>query len=293
MKSTLYQFIKQRIDPQKPILVGLSGGPDSIALLYLLLEIQETVDLKIGIAHINHRWRESSSKEACQLEQLAVSLNLPFHLKVLNPELLIGNLEEACRYERLNFFKELSKKEGYQAVLLGHHADDQTETVLKKIFEGCELPSLAGMQNAASYDGLNIWRPLLSIRKNEILSWLDSKNLTFFEDSTNQDERFLRAKFRKTIIPSLSSQFGKEISSCLNRIGSDADELSLYLNDKINDYLSEIVEGPFGLMLDLSKKRPKFQFEFRYLIRQFCEMAQVSLSRALIDAVGYVRKRSC
>jgi tRNA(Ile)-lysidine synthase len=82
----------------KKVLVGLSGGPDSRALLSALKNVE------IGIAHVDHRWREESEKEAEELRVYAEALNIPFHLKVLNPSEFKGNLEELCRTERLRFF---------------------------------------------------------------------------------------------------------------------------------------------------------------------------------------------
>lgn len=283
MKSTVYQFIKERYDPEKPLLIGLSGGPDSLALLYILVELQDLLPIKLGIAHVDHRWRDCSAEEASKLQQLARELSLPFHLKVLNPKNLTGNLEEACRLERLAFFRELSSENGYQAVLLGHHADDQTETVLKKIFEGSELPFLHGMQQETIINGVTIWRPLLNLRKIEMINYLQNKSLRPFEDQTNEDPHFLRARFRKTILPLLSTHFGKEIFGCLNRIGRDSSELILYLNEQVKPYLENIVFSPFGLWLDLSQRRPASPFEFRHLLRQFCEIGNIGLSRPMLD----------
>lgn len=283
MKSTVYKFLIEHYDPQKPLLIGLSGGPDSLALFYTLLEIKALLPLKLGIAHVDHRWRACSAEEATKLEQLARELSLPFHLKVLNPKKLTGNLEEACRNERLAFFRELSTEKGYQAVVLGHHADDQTETILKKILEGVELPFLNGMTEESIINGVKIWRPLLNFRKKEMIRYLQNKSLKPFEDQTNEDPHFLRARFRKIILPFLSMHFGKEVSGCLNRLGRDSAELTLYLHEQVRPYLDNIVFGPFGLLLDLSLKRPTAPFEFRHLLRLFCEIGNISLSRPLLD----------
>ncbi|MBA3237596.1 MAG: tRNA lysidine(34) synthetase TilS [Parachlamydiaceae bacterium] len=283
MKSTVYQFLKERCDMAKPLLIGLSGGPDSLALLYTLMEIKDLLPIKLGIAHVDHSWRECSAEEATKLELLAHKLSLPFHLKVLNPKILTGNLEEACRLERLAFFRELSTENGYQAVLLGHHADDQTETVLKKIFEGSELPFLQGMHQETYINGVKIWRPLLNLRKFEMVRYLQNRSLIPFEDKTNEDPQFLRARFRKTILPLLSNHFGKEIFNCLNRIGRDSAELTLYLDEQIKTYIDHIVFSPFGISIDLSQKRPTSAFEFRHLLRRFCDIKNISFSRALLD----------
>ena len=146
MNDLFLKFLNSRCDWSRPVLIGLSGGPDSMALLHLLRECAQKKDLRIGVAHVNHCWRAESSYEAAQLEELVKNLGYSFHLKVLNPSELTGNLEDACRRERLAFFNELTHAYGYQAVILGHHRDDQAETVLKRFLEGASLVNLKGME---------------------------------------------------------------------------------------------------------------------------------------------------
>lgn len=284
MKHLIYHFLKQHWDGHSPLLLALSGGPDSLALFHLLAE-EKRLRPRIGIAHIDHGWRACSQSEAMQLQELAKVHSMPFHLKVLQPHTLAGNLEEACRKQRLLFFRELTQAFGYQAVLLGHHADDQAETVLKKIFENVSLPQLHGLQLASSYEGLHLWRPLLSIRKEAILDFLHKRQLVAFDDYTNQDVRFLRARMRKNLFPSFRAQFGKEISPALCHLSIEALELRDYLHKNIQSYLLHIDEGSMGYMLDLTKECPSASIELRYLIRTFCRQAQFALSHTLLDNI--------
>ena len=132
---------------------------------------------------------------------LANELKLPFHLKTLNPQTLVGNLEAACRNERLKFFKELSKQHGYQAVILAHHADDQAETVLKRVFEGADLTCMGGLKEKSEINGLSVWRPLLNVSKNDVLIWLQQHGHVAITDKTNLDPKYLRGRCRIQIIP--------------------------------------------------------------------------------------------
>ncbi|MCH9703393.1 MAG: tRNA lysidine(34) synthetase TilS, partial [Chlamydiae bacterium] len=120
-----------------PLLLALSGGPDSMALLHLMRELNHPFE----VAHIDHGWREKSAEEA---EKLQTLVNEPFHLKRL--EKFSQNAEDQARRARLNFFRELCEKRGLEGVLLGHHADDQAETVLKRLFEGARLTKLSGLE---------------------------------------------------------------------------------------------------------------------------------------------------
>lgn len=284
LEDTLSHFLDKHYDKTRPVLLGLSGGSDSLALLYLMESYKNTKDsFRFGIAHVDHGWRSESSQEAEQLQRLASQMNLPFHMKKLNPSLLSGNLEEACRTERLAFFAQLCHEQGYQAVILGHHADDQSETVLKKVLEGGSLPYLCGMTSLSVYQGLHIWRPLLKCPKSAIKQWLEAKRYIPFEDKTNFDKKFLRGRFRTKIIPELSEDFGKEIHASLCRIGFEAEELKNYLDAQLKKTIHSIVQGPFGSLLDLEKEYFLSALEIKYLIRRLCEKEGMRLSHHLID----------
>ncbi len=102
----------------------------------------------------------------------------PFHLKKLIHCLLRKRLKKLVHLERLDFFKQLCFENNYQAVILGHHADDQSETILKKVLEGSSLPYLCGMTPTSVYQGLHLWRPLLDYSKTDIKKWLKEKEVS-------------------------------------------------------------------------------------------------------------------
>lgn len=281
MQQIVSEFLKEHYNPNKPVLLGLSGGPDSLALLHLLLECP---DINLGIAHIDHGWRGESQQEAEQLKQLATDLNLPFHFKRLDPTQLKGNLEAASRDERLNFFSDLCVDHGYQAVILGHQADDQVETVLKRVLEGASLPYLGGLTKVKEIGILTIWRPLVDVPKEQILAWLANKNLTAFHDYTNFDPKFLRGKFRTSILPFLNNEFGKDIQPSLQRIGAESHDLKSYLNDRIQPFLQKTIKSKYGLFLDLTE--PPHPYELKYLLRQLCEKENFFLSHTLLETTS-------
>ncbi len=272
-------FLEKHLNPEKPVLLGLSGGPDSLMLFHLLLELR----VSYGIAHVDHGWREESHEEAKQLELLAAKNNIPFHLNVLNPKDAIGNLEAFCRLERHKFFKRINEEYGYQAVLLGHHADDQAETVLKRVFEGANLAALSGLAPTTCINGLIIWRPLLALRKETILGWLEQKKLTAFEDKTNIDPKFLRARMRTSLIPGLSKEFGKEIAAPLAKMAKESLELKEFLIISLKPYLQNIYKDIAGSHLDLSKHFPSTIFEMKHLVRIFCQLENVILSHQQLE----------
>lgn len=290
MKDPLLQavteFLRKRYKNEYPLLLAFSGGPDSLALLHVLLEYSRRFPLKVALAHVDHGWRPESAQEADLIGKMAAGLGLPLHIKRLDPKAMQGNLEAACREERLTFFGDLCREYGYGAILLGHHADDQAETVLKRTLEGVALPYLAGMHSETLLYDLKLWRPLLSVTKKQVLAWLEQRGLKGFEDSTNKDPRFLRGKFRTRIIPLLSEEFGKEIAPALCRLGEEAEQLHEYLNSQVAPYLDQAVSGPFGSLLDLSLNCPASPVISKHLIRCFCERHLFALSKDALETAA-------
>lgn len=283
MIDHLIKFFKGRHNEKLPILLAFSGGPDSLALLHLLIEFRNSCSLKLALAHVDHGWREESAAESLEILQMAEKLGLPLHLHKLDPKDLRGNMEAACREERYRFFASLCQQYGYQAVLLAHHADDVAETVLKRTLEGASLPYLAAIRPEAVINSVKVWRPLLSVSKKNILEWLQERALKGFADRTNEDTKFLRARLRIEVIPHLSQMFGKEVSSGLSQIGEEAGELRDYLDARIRPYLDEIVKGEWGNYLDLSQNCPASLFELKYLVRQFSKPTLFALSRECVN----------
>jgi tRNA(Ile)-lysidine synthase len=280
VEQSVFSFIKKYYDPSKPVLLALSGGPDSLALYTLLLKYRETQPLKLAIAHVDHGWRKESGEEAQILQNMALKNENRFHLKKLNPpEKQQTNLEATAREERLKFYSELCIEHGYQAVLLAHHADDQAETVLKRIFEGASLPYLCGLRECTQVQGLTLWRPLLNVDKKTILEWLHQQGLNGFVDQTNLNPKFLRGKFRTHIIPNLSTDFGKDVGRSLGRLGAEAGKLREYLEQRMMPFIDRIERGKLGIFLDLSQQIPQYPIELDYLLRKFCEGEGLSLSR--------------
>lgn len=285
LERSLLHFLSKHHQQHQPLLLALSGGPDSLAMLHVFMQIRKSTSIKLGIAHVNHGWREESGQEAEELSRLAEHLQVPFHLKSLDPAQLPGNLEAASRAERLRFFKELCQQHGYQAVVLAHHADDHSETVLKRIFEGASLPNIVGLQPITTVEEVILWRPWLSIHKSEIVEWLDHKQFVPFQDRTNLDPKFMRGRMRTQIIPSLTQTFGKDIAKSLCYLGQEAAELGEYLKGYLQPYLEGIETGPFGDLLDLSKRCPSSLFELKFLIRELCKRNNLMSHRSLVQTI--------
>jgi tRNA(Ile)-lysidine synthase len=286
IEQSVYRFIKKNfLRKNGPLLLGLSGGPDSIALFHILLKISSKQGFDLHIAHVDHRWREESAEEAQSLTLLAKKNKIPFHLKTLELEKNQSNIEALCRDERLTFFKELFLKHSMQALLLGHHADDQAETVLKRVFEGASLAQLSSLQEVRKIHHMTVWRPFLVVTKLEIRSWLEQNKISYFEDSTNLDTAYLRGRMRSELIPQLSKTFGKEVQHSLCRLGKEALELKEFLDEEVIEIFAEVKEGPFGFFLDLSQKEIS-PVLIKHIFRKLASLIDLNPSRELVDEVS-------
>ncbi len=278
----LRKFLTGRLIPGKPLLIGYSGGPDSKALLHMLLECRRFFSLELHAAHIDHGWRKESEEEGETIRREMAAFNLPFHLNSLSlSDFHPGNTEEQGRRHRLEFFKTIYSEIGAQALLLGHHAGDQSETVLKRVFEGASLFSLSGLCLEITLERMQVWRPLLFTEKKEILHWLSKRNLNYFDDSTNLSLKFLRGKMREELFPMITASFGKKIAANLCRLGEEAKELKKYFQD-LNRPILESISGD---RLDLTAVLPMPAIRLKFLLKGWLEQEKISLSREIIEGI--------
>lgn len=260
-------FLSRHWDGKSPLALGYSGGPDSKALLYALCEL----GIKpLRVAHVDHGWREESAAEAKKLQREVEELGFPFHSIRLVPE--EKNKEAKAREARMRFFATL----GCQAVLLAHHADDLAETVLKRILEGAHLSAAGGMESVSKWDNLMVWRPLLEIKRAEILSFLAERKLEPLWDSTNSDPAYLRTRLREEIFPFLNRSFGKETMENLVCFSKRSYELKEYLERRCAAI--PVLRGPWGMALFLKRVE---RIEARYLLQKHLKLSRASLETIL------------
>lgn len=200
------------IPPNITIVVGLSGGPDSVFLLQLLASIRESRNLSLIAAHLDHGWRENSQQDVLFCQKIATQYDVTFasgHANDFTQKSINGSLEALGRDARRTFFEDVARRYNAHCIALGHHADDQLETLFIRLARGAGLTGLAGIRPR---NGIFI-HPLLSARKKDILEFLANKNIPFLIDETNTDRRFLRNRIRHDVVPVLSSADARFISS--------------------------------------------------------------------------------
>ena len=245
---------------ERRLLLGFSGGIDSSALLFSLLILQDRYSFALEIAHVDHQWREESAPEAEQIVQFARKHQITCHLCQLNPVEFQGNVESFCREKRLDFFFSLHRRSPFLALLLAHQRNDQEETILKQLFEGRPLLASWGMRETMPFyrgaSGLSIWRPLLSLPREQLSDWVREKSSSFgwfpFSDPANTNTRYLRVRMRQSLIPTLKIHFGKEITPPLLSLCDQVQELRRELFSQINPSAIVPLSGPMGECYDLS-----------------------------------------
>ena len=183
------------------LILGVSGGPDSVFLLKML----QAIDAKIHVAHINHKLR---SKDSDLDEEFVKNLDPNFSIKKLDIKKLSKErktgIEETGRKVRYDFFKELAKKKKAKFIITAHHADDNLETILLNLSRGATLKGLSGMQEIEKIsNNLFLFRPLLFISKNEIIDYLKFKKIKYRTDKSNKNPIYKRNHIRLKIIPEL------------------------------------------------------------------------------------------
>lgn len=270
------EFLSKHHDGKSPVLLGYSGGPDSKALLYSLVDWGKNF---LHVAHVDHGWREESAEEASKIGKEMEELRIPFY-SIRLEKLARRNKEALAREERFSFFRSLFAKNPFQALILGHHADDLAETLLKRIFEGAHLPLLGGMNRVAVWDQMPIWRPLLPVKKKDILAFLDTHGLQPFLDATNQDPSYLRSRLRMETIPFLERSFGKNIFDNLCLLSERSQELKLYLDQKIRD--CKIQREDWGVAVCCQGFE---RLERRHLLQKIGLQEGLALPRTILEPV--------
>lgn len=203
------EFLKENINKNDIVVVACSGGPDSMCLLSLVNEIKNELNLKIIVAHVNHKLRVESEEEKEMVENYSKENNLIFELLEINKYTNNKFSEEDARKRRYDFFNKLIKKYNANVLLTAHHGDDLIETILMRLTRGSKLSGYIGIKMINKNDEYKILRPLLSTTKDNILDYLNKNNIPYRIDKTNEELEHTRNKYRHYILPFLKKENNK------------------------------------------------------------------------------------
>jgi tRNA(Ile)-lysidine synthase len=279
-------IIKEKFDlsKKKPLVIGFSGGIDSVCLATLFRKIS----IPIIIAHFNHCLRETADRDESFSRDFARNAELDFDSEKFDVAKYASDnhlsLEEAARKKRYDFLFRIAKKYGATSIAVGHHADDQVETVVMHLFRGSGLAGLSGMKEISIIpefdEQISIIRPLLSFSRGEIETYCKKFDLEYVEDETNLSQIYERNRIRHEILPFLNIHYPGLNKRFLNmtRILQDEDEL---LNDQFIKIWEKICNQSHPQFIRLNK--PHFSEIHPALQRRIIRHAFFSIKADLRD----------
>ena len=257
------------LHPKDKVLAGVSGGPDSVALVQSLVMLASEYGWQIAVVHLNHGLRSESDDEAGFVSSLAQGLGLPLYLQKTNVRTYQKkhrvSLEEAARDVRRRFFYETARAHGYSKIALGHHANDNAELILMNLLRGSGPQGLAGMPPRASFyfkgnetQGLSLVRPLIHCERREIDGFLRQHQFSFVLDASNSDLCYRRNRIRHELIPMLQKRYNPNVVDTLSRMAGIIDSENTWMGQLAAQAMTDAIleRSTGGLTLSISKIVP-------------------------------------
>lgn len=240
------QFVRRHnlFEKNSTILVGVSGGPDSVALLHFLYRLRQSWNLNLIALTINHQLRDEAAEDVDYVQSLCHRLEVPcvqtkINVKQYKKEHRIGT-QLAARRLRYDFFEKQMKKYAADYLALGHHADDQIETMFMSMTRSASTVALSGIPVTRPFAKGFIIRPLLAVTKQEIEKYCDYYELNPVIDPSNKDPKYTRNYFRKSIIPLIKAQ-NENIHLTMQQLSENLQKDENYLQQQAQQEMKQII----------------------------------------------------
>lgn len=253
--ETIFKY--NLIENRDKLVLGVSGGPDSISMLNILNEIKEDnkIDLnfEIVVAHINHMIRKEAKEDEEFVRNFCMEKNIEFYSKSIDVKKLANTnkigTEEAGRNVRYDFFNEILKKSNSNKIAIAHNKNDNVETIIMNIMRGSGISGLKGIE---AKRGIYI-RPLIECEREEIENYCEEKKLNPRIDKTNFENEYTRNKIRNIIIPYIKKEFNPNIINTLERLSNLVKEEEEYIEKQVIDKYNALLikEEEKEIILDL------------------------------------------
>ncbi len=269
------------INKNDKVVIGVSGGPDSMTLLNVLNNLKEKLAIKIYVAHVNHMIREEADEETEYVKEFCEKIGVDFFYKRIDVEseakkLKIGT-EEAGRNIRYKFFDEILNKVGANKIATAHNSNDNAETVLMNIIRGTSVSGLKGIEKIR--DGKYI-RPIIECNRDEVEEYCKENNLNPRYDKTNLENIYTRNKIRNLLIPFIKKEFNPNIIEGINRLSNIAFEEEQFIN--------KIVETEYKKLLISVNNREDNKKEIVLNMKEFNILDYVIKSKLVLYAISKV-----
>lgn len=229
-------------NPGDKVLVGLSGGADSVCLFYVLLALQDELGVSLEAVHINHMLRESALRDEEFVRRLCERERVPVHVLRTDVSAMARenrmSTEEAGRKVRYDFFAETAQKTGAKKIAVAHHMDDQAETILFHLCRGTGVDGLSGISPVRD----NIIRPLLSVSRADVESYLSEIKADYMTDETNAQTAYSRNRIRHKVLPVLEKEVCEGAAKHIARTGQIVLEAKDYLQEQVLKTVSGYVD---------------------------------------------------
>lgn len=265
--DTITQF--HMLEAGDRVLIGVSGGPDSVALLHLLYSKIEEYGISIHVVHVNHMLRPEADTEAQYVEALALQYHLPFRLYTVDVRDYAAkhgmSLEQAGHTVRFQCFRDAKTHWNINKLALGHHRDDRAESALLHIVQGCGLDGLTAMPPVDVWevqDQSGLIRPLAQVSKEDILQYCKEQALHYFIDATNLEPEYLRNRIRLELLPQME-QYNPRIADALVRLQDSCSADLDYITSQVQDLWEQ-----HGSMHDNSAIFPAEVFRIQHIAIQ-------------------------
>jgi len=221
------------------IVIGCSSGPDSMALLDMLLKEREKYNLSLVVAHVNHNLRVESDEEEKYLREYCNINNLLFESMTID-EYGDDNFHNEARTIRYNFFEMLVNKYEANYLMTAHHGDDLAETVMMRIVRGSNLNGYSGFKECVDMGTYKIVRPLIKFTKEELLEYNREHNIKYYVDSSNDKDKYTRNRYRKYLLPFLKEE-DKDVHLKFLKYSKTLVEASKFIDKEKNKAIKRVV----------------------------------------------------
>lgn len=243
MKTKILQTIKKYnlIKNGDSIVIGVSGGPDSICLLHILNELKDELNFKIYVAHINHMIRKEADEETEYVKNFCKNIEVECFVKKIDVEKIAKQLkmgtEEAGRKIRYDFFEEILKNTNSNKIATAHNNNDKVETIIMNVLRGSGIAGLKGLDPIRKNKFI---KPLIEVSREEIEAYCEEKNLDPRIDKSNNENIYTRNKVRNVVIPYIKKEFNPNILKTINRLSEVATEENEYLEKETKKVFNEL-----------------------------------------------------